>query len=159
MKIIAVGKKSEFDKQINSYLDRLKSPFKTEICLIHQTRSSGEQARAEDTAQIIKNIDDSDFVILLDERGSVVKNSELLNLILYKKLTKKNNDSAETNQKNIVFVIGGAYGVTEEFRNSRANALISLSGLVLPHQIALLILVEQIFRSQCIFNNHPYHHE
>ena len=55
-------------------------------------------------------------------------------------------------------IIGGAYGVNDELRQ-RANQMVSLSKMVFPHQLVRLILIEQIYRAQAIYNHHPYHHE
>ena len=56
----------------------------------------------------------------------------------------------------INFFIGGAYGFNREFI-TKCDTTISLSQLTYAHKIANLVLVEQIFRSLCILNNHPYH--
>ena len=56
----------------------------------------------------------------------------------------------------INFFIGGAYGFDREFL-SKCDTILSLSGLTMAHKIANLVLCEQIFRSLCILNNHPYH--
>ena len=56
------------------------------------------------------------------------------------------------------YVIGGAYGVNQAVKQ-RANLIWSLSKLVFPHQIVRLILIEQLYRAQCIINHHPYHHQ
>jgi 23S rRNA (pseudouridine1915-N3)-methyltransferase len=61
------------------------------------------------------------------------------------------------NNRNVVFIIGGPYGVTQELRD-RANFVMSISKLIFPYEICRLLLVEQIYRSQMIFLNHPYHH-
>jgi 23S rRNA (pseudouridine1915-N3)-methyltransferase len=57
----------------------------------------------------------------------------------------------------VTFIIGGPYGVTQELRD-RSNFVWSLGKLVMPYEIVRLVLVEQIYRSQCINSNHPYHH-
>lgn len=60
------------------------------------------------------------------------------------------------NHSTINFFIGGAYGFEEQFLG-KVDKIISLSDLTLAHKIANLVLVEQVFRSFCILNNHPYH--
>jgi len=58
----------------------------------------------------------------------------------------------------VVLVIGGAYGVTDEVR-SKASFVLSLSPLVLPHQLVRLVLIEQLYRAQEITKNSSYHHD
>ena len=64
----------------------------------------------------------------------------------------------EHTSQNIVFIIGGAYGVTDNVRR-RANLVWSLSKLVFPHQLVRLILAEQLYRAQEIVRGGKYHHE
>ena len=64
----------------------------------------------------------------------------------------------EHTSQSIVFIIGGAYGVTDDVRR-RANLVWSLSKLVFPHQLVRLILAEQLYRAQEIVRGGKYHHE
>jgi 23S rRNA (pseudouridine1915-N3)-methyltransferase len=80
----------------------------------------------------------------LDERGKEINND-----LLCDKITKN---------QNVVFVIGGPYGVNDEIRK-RSNFILKLSELIFPYEICRLMLIEQIYRSQEIFLNHPYHHK
>jgi 23S rRNA (pseudouridine1915-N3)-methyltransferase len=84
---------------------------------------------------------------LLDERGENLTSPELASI-----LTQKMQD------RNVVFVIGGSFGVSEVVR-ARADLVWSLSRLVFPHQLVRLILTEQIYRAQTIANGQNYHHE
>lgn len=86
-----------------------------------------------------------DFVILLDERGKNLSSPELSDLI------------TEHTDKHIVFIIGGAYGVTSDLRQ-KSNIVWSLSNLVFPHQLVRLILAEQLYRAQEIHRGSHYHH-
>lgn len=87
------------------------------------------------------------FVILLDERGENISSVELSEM-----LVGHINSSRE-----IVVVIGGAFGVSEETRR-RANFVWSLSRLVFPHEIVRVLLAEQIYRAEQIALGRPYHH-
>jgi 23S rRNA (pseudouridine1915-N3)-methyltransferase len=60
--------------------------------------------------------------------------------------------------KNIVFVVGGAFGHFSSEMQARADLILSFSKMVFPHQICRLILAEQIYRAQEIYLGHPYHH-
>ncbi|MDR2821473.1 MAG: 23S rRNA (pseudouridine(1915)-N(3))-methyltransferase RlmH [Mycoplasmataceae bacterium] len=143
IKIIAIGKKTDYDLHINKYLNRLNKNFETKLDLIQYSSKANNEARNIESAEIIKKIKPSDFVILLDERGKELNNTELCNKI--------------TNNRNVIFIIGGPYGVNDELRK-RANFVWSISSLIVPYEFARLLLVEQIYRSQEIFLNHPYHH-
>ncbi len=97
---------------------------------------------------IINLIQKDDFLILLDEKG---KNLCSLTLSAYIEKLSANS------YKNVIFLIGGAFGVSSEVA-LRAQFTWSLSALVLPHQLVRLILVEQIYRACTIAKNEKYHH-
>jgi 23S rRNA (pseudouridine1915-N3)-methyltransferase len=97
---------------------------------------------------ILSQLTKDDFFILLDERGKSFTNEQLATFI---------EQRAIESVKNIVFLIGGAYGVSEHVMQ-RANLKWSLSPLVFPHQLVRLILAEQIYRACTIIRNEKYHH-
>lgn len=82
---------------------------------------------------------------MLDERGKNLSSPELSNLI------------TDNINKHIIFIIGGAYGVTSDLRQ-KSNVVWSLSNLVFPHQLVRLILAEQLYRAQEIHRGSHYHH-
>lgn len=90
-----------------------------------------------------------DFLVLLDERGKQMKSEQLAKFLEEKIMERK---------KQIVFLIGGAFGVGKEVMQ-RADFKWSLSELVFPHQLVRLILSEQIYRACTIMRNEKYHHE
>ena len=97
--------------------------------------------------QSLKNIKDDDYVITLEIKGTLLSSEELASLI----------DKVEINQKgNIVFIIGGSYGLSSEV-SSRSNYKLSFSKMTFPHQLMQVILAEQIYRAYSILQNHPYH--
>jgi 23S rRNA (pseudouridine1915-N3)-methyltransferase len=89
-----------------------------------------------------------DYLVLLDETGKILSSETLANFIQLRA-----NESIKT----IVFLIGGAYGVSEAVKQ-RANFVWSLSKLVFPHQLVRLILAEQVYRACSINRNEKYHH-
>ncbi len=97
---------------------------------------------------ILKNIKPADDVVLLDERGDYFSSEDwarhLEKKILY-------------NGKDIVFVIGGAYGFSKEVYK-RANGMLSLSRMTFSHQIIRVIFLEQLYRAFTIMKGEPYHH-
>lgn len=145
MKVLAIGKKHdrELKDAIEGYQQRLRAPFNVDWVLLPYSSRQGAEARQEESERLISHIKAADFVILLDERG--------------KQLTSPAFSETLSNYGNIVIVIGGAYGVDDDLRR-RADLTVSLSAMVFPHQLVRLILVEQIYRAQCIYQGHPYHH-
>jgi 23S rRNA (pseudouridine1915-N3)-methyltransferase len=97
---------------------------------------------------IQKIVKKDDYVVLLDERGKDIDTPGLAAL-----LERRMREST----KRIVFIIGGAFGVSEEIR-ARADTTIRLSSLVFPHMLARLILVEQLYRAVSIIDGGKYHH-
>ncbi|MCX6729006.1 MAG: 23S rRNA (pseudouridine(1915)-N(3))-methyltransferase RlmH [Candidatus Saccharibacteria bacterium] len=149
IRIIAVGKKHEswVAEGIGRYQKRLKQPFKTEWAILPHSPLPDARARLEESQRILLRLRASDYLILLDERGESVDSLELSSLLL--KLLESSKD--------VVIVIGGAYGVDDTVLN-RANFVWSLSKLVFPHQLVRLILTEQLYRAQEIASGNPYHH-
>ena len=93
-------------------------------------------------------LEKDDYLVLLDERGRQFSSEELAAFI-----QQRANESV----KNIVFLIGGAFGVSDAVKK-RANHTWSLSKLVFPHQLVRLILAEQVYRACSINRNEKYHH-
>ena len=89
-----------------------------------------------------------DYLVLLEETGKMLTSEGLANFIQLR---------ANESIKNMVFLIGGAYGVSEAVKQ-RANYQWSLSELVFPHQLVRLILAEQVYRACSINRNEKYHH-
>ncbi len=90
-----------------------------------------------------------DYLVLLDERGKLMKSEDLAGFI---------QQRANESTKKIVFLIGGAYGVSDEVMK-RANYKWSISPLVFPHQLVRLVLAEQVYRACTIIKNEKYHHQ
>ncbi len=145
IKIIAIGKKhdKELADAIGRYQQRLRPPFEAQWLLLPYSAHDGNRARDEESAAIMKHLSNNEKVILLDERGSQMTSPQF---------------SAELQKGSVTIIIGGAYGVNDELRR-RSDVMLSLSKMVMPHQIVRLVLIEQIYRAQAIANHHPYHHE
>lgn len=100
-----------------------------------------------ETEKILKRIKPNDYVVLLDERGSVVKSEEFAELI-----ENRQNEGVSR----VIFVIGGAYGVGEELER-RANYTLSFGKMVWPHALCQVMLLEQLYRAYTILAGVPYH--
>jgi 23S rRNA (pseudouridine1915-N3)-methyltransferase len=147
--ILAVGKKHEdwILPGLERYQKRLKAPFNIEWKLIAHSSLEGDVARSEESDRLRAKLRGTDFVLLLDERGHE-RTSEAFATSL---------DRYFTASRNVVVIIGGAYGVDEAL-HSRADDVWSLSPLVFPHQLVRLILLEQVYRAQEITRGSGYHH-
>ena len=97
---------------------------------------------------ILSSLTKEDWLILLDENGKQLTSEGLAALI-----QQRANESVKT----LVFLIGGAFGVSAEIKK-RANFQWSLSQLVFPHQLVRMILAEQVYRACTINKNEKYHH-
>lgn len=150
IKVLAVGKKHEnwVAEGVERYQKRLKRPFTLEWVLLPHSAREGVSARQDESERLLLRLKDDDFVILLDERGREVDSPGLAKLLF----------GPIEAAKNIVIIIGGAYGVDETV-HARADFVWSLSPLVFPHQLVRLIVAEQLYRAQEIAAGRPYHHE
>ncbi len=153
--LMSVGKTDDalFTQIIEAYKSKLKFylPFDTEIIpdvKISKKISEKEQKLIEGKV-IMKYIKDSDYVVLLDDKG------KQLTSVGFSKYIEKKTYSVP---KRLVFLIGGPYGFSDEVY-SRSNEKLSLSKMTYTHQMVRLVFVEQLYRAMTILNNEPYHHE
>jgi 23S rRNA (pseudouridine1915-N3)-methyltransferase len=117
---------------------------------VKTTKKTTPQAQKEaEGAMILSQIQGGDHVVLLDERGKEFTSRQFSKFIEQK---------ANTVQKNLIFVVGGPYGFSQEVYN-RANSLLSLSKMTFPHELIRLFFTEQIYRALTISHNMPYHHD
>ncbi len=146
IKIICVGKIKEkyFIDAIKEYQKRLGKYIKLEIIELPDYNYDVIKTKLEEGKNILSKIKENDFVVTLDILGKKINSVELSDFI------NKNMS------KNIVFVIGGSNGLSEDVL-SRSNYSFSFSDLTFPHQLFRIILLEQIYRSFKIMNNESYH--
>ena len=108
-----------------------------------------EEFKKHEAAQLMRKIEVADFVVLLDERGRSWRSVELAAW-----LEKRNVQSAQR----LVFIIGGAFGFDKSIYE-RANLKLSLSRMTFTHEMARVLLLEQLYRGFSILANEPYHNE
>jgi 23S rRNA (pseudouridine1915-N3)-methyltransferase len=155
VQLICVGKteRSYLKEGESEYLKRLKhycSFEKIEIPeLKNAKKMSEDQIKAEEGKLILAKVDRSTQLILLDENG------KSFNSVGFSKFIQKKFNQGG---KSIVFVVGGAYGFSEEMY-ARANGKISLSEMTFSHQMVRLFFIEQIYRALTILKGEPYHHQ
>ena len=110
---------------------------------------SQSQIKEKEADLILSAIKPSDDVILLDERGKMMRSQEFASWL---------SDKMARSGKDIVFVIGGAYGFSERVY-SRSDGKMSLSPMTFSHQMVRTIFAEQLYRAFTIIKGEPYHHE
>ena len=139
MTLIAVDKIREkhIMQGILFYLKQLPKIQVTEIKV---------QDKEKESREILKQIKPSDFVILLDVQG------EQMDSVEYSGYLQK----LENQSKDIVFVIGGSFGVSDLVKQ-RANKLLSFSKMTFPHELFRLLFFEQLYRAYSLKNNKKYH--
>ena len=150
----SVGKAHEtyVAEGIEVFTKRLGNYYPVIWNIISPVRNTGKLSDAElknkEAEKILGQLKKEDYLVLLDERGKTISSLQLADF-----LHKRANES----EKNIIFLIGGAFGVAETI-TKRANFIWSLSPLVFPHQLVRLLLAEQVYRACTINRNEKYHH-
>jgi 23S rRNA (pseudouridine1915-N3)-methyltransferase len=110
--------------------------------------ADGEQVKKAEAELLLKKIQPTDYLILLDEKGATYNSREFAGT-----LQKLANTYASC-----VFVIGGAFGFSQQVYD-RANAKLSLSKMTFSHQLIRLIFIEQLYRAYTIMKGEPYHND
>ncbi len=155
IKFLVVGKtiNPNLIRLQDEYQNRLKHYIGFETITIPElknTKNISETEQKEKEADLIlKTLDVSDEVMLLDENGKQFSSVGFSEFLSKKMLAS---------HKCMVFVVGGPYGFSERVYN-RANGLISLSAMTFSHQMVRVIFVEQLYRAFTILKGEPYHHE
>jgi 23S rRNA (pseudouridine1915-N3)-methyltransferase len=137
---------------VEMFTKRISNYFPVEWYIIPMPKNSGMLSemdlKKKEGESILNFLSKDDYLVLLDERGKQLTSEAFAAFI-----QARANESI----KNIVFLIGGAYGVSDDVMK-RANYKWSLSSLVFPHQLVRLILAEQVYRACTIIRNEKYHH-
>ena len=155
IKLIAIGKTDEkyLEEGIEKYLKRLKHYNPFELIVISDIKQGGkftaEKLKEEEGKLILQKVQESDQLVLLDEKGKNFSSTEFANF-----LQKKMN----TVNANLIFVIGGPFGFSPSVYQ-RANEQISLSRMTFSHQMVRLFFTEQLYRGFTILRGEKYHHE
>jgi 23S rRNA (pseudouridine1915-N3)-methyltransferase len=151
--VISVGKtvSKNISELENEYFGRLKHYCNCEnfsvAALKNRQNFSAEESKIEEGKLLQKVIEENDFVVLLDEKGSEFTSLEFAQWIEKKQFTIKK----------MVFIIGGAFGFSQEIYD-RKNFMISLSKMTFSHQIVRAIFAEQLYRAMSIIKGEKYHH-
>lgn len=131
------------------YLTRLDRSMPVEVTILPDEGRGGSafQQRTE-SERILAAIRPGEKVVVLDERGAALTS---------RAFAGKLGAWRDQGVKQLVFVIGGAYGMTDEVRQ-RADLLLAISAMTFPHQLIRVLFAEQLYRAVSILNDGPYHH-
>jgi len=153
--LLIVGKTSKqyLIDGISEYQKRLQHYIGFEILEIPNIKKAKNISNVElikkEGESILNTLHSSDYLVLLDEKGKGFTSL---------KFSQKLQGWMLSGKKRLVFVVGGAYGFSEEIY-IRGDEKLSLSNMTFSHQMVRLFLVEQIYRGYTILNNEPYHHK
>lgn len=154
IKLLAIGKtdSSSLQDLIKAYENRLKHYIRFELEVIPDIKNvknlSEAQQKEKEGELVLKKLNNTDVLILLDENGKQYSSVQFSNF-----LQKKMNSGI----KQLVFVIGGPYGFSEKVYE-KAQGKLSLSKMTFSHQMVRLFAIEQLYRALTILKNEPYHH-
>ena len=154
IKLLAIGKtdSEELQALINDYSKRLGFYVKFELEIIPDLKRAKnlneEQQKQKEGELILSKLKSTDVLILLDENGKQFGSVEFSNY-----LQKHMNSGI----KQLVFVIGGPYGFSEDV-HKKSNGKLSLSKMTFSHQMVRVFFIEQLYRGFTILRNEPYHH-
>ncbi len=155
IKLLAIGKTDHKNLRllIEEYQNRLKHYVKFDLEIIPDIKNvknlSVSQQKDKEGTLLLSKLKSTDHLVLLDDKGSSFTSKGFSEY-----LQKKMNSGI----KQLVLVIGGPYGFSEEVYK-KAQGKISLSKMTFSHQMIRLFVIEQIYRGFTILKNEPYHHE
>ena len=149
---IGKGHEPYVKEGVELFTKRISSYYPVEWTIIATPKNaatlSETDLKKKEGETILNALQKEDYLVLLDERGKQLNSEGVAGFI---------QSRANESVKNVIFLIGGAYGVGEAVI-LRANYKWSLSQLVFPHQLVRLILAEQVYRACSINRNEKYHH-
>ena len=152
--LLMVGKTTDkhFATGIQDYSSRIGHYLPFELVVIPELKAtknlSEEQQKQQEGELILKQLQGSEHVVLLDEHGRSLRSVEFARWM----------EQKQQSVRRLVFVIGGPYGFASSIHQLAAEE-ISLSQMTLSHQMIRLLFCEQIYRAMTILRGEPYHHE
>lgn len=154
IKIIAIGDKLPqwLQQGIDSYCQRFSHPWTLTTEILPPSKrhksTSTQSIMHDEWLRIKAHIPKQSWVIALDERGKTNTSTEWSNLL----------EKIHLSHPCLCFILGGADGLAIECKDY-CNQQLSLSPMTMPHGLARLVLIEQLYRATSLLRNHPYHRE
>lgn len=153
--LLLIGKTTDkyIQKLTDKYTDRLQHYCKFDIRVIPELKSrkslTETEQKTKEGQEILKILQTSDEVVLLDEKGKEFTS------VSFSQWIQKHLNSGK---KSMVFIIGGPFGFSDEIY-ARAQHKLALSKMTFPHELIRPFFVEQLYRGFTILRNEGYHHE
>lgn len=153
VRLIAVGDRqpSWVDDGYSEYQDRLPRHWQYrlhELPISPRTSAGGNAAMEAESRKVLDKLRPGEYVVLLDERGKSITSREFGSRLA----------DWQAEGRDLCFVIGGPDGVSDDLRN-RADFVMSLSVMTLPHGLARVLFAEQLYRAWSLTQGHPYHRD
>ena len=146
---IGLPKDESYKALERSYHDKIRRYTGSELQYLKDSPEKNLVLKQKKESQsILGKIKAEDMVVLCDERGKSFVSTKF----------SENLRTWQENSQRIVFIIGGAFGVAEDLF-TRANFILKLSDFTMPHELARVVLLEQVYRAQTILKGQKYHHE
>ncbi|WP_028574786.1 23S rRNA (pseudouridine(1915)-N(3))-methyltransferase RlmH [Desulfonatronovibrio hydrogenovorans] len=151
IRIIQVGKvrKGFCREALGHYLQKITPYIQVQLVTVKDARNGDRHQKMETEARaILDRLTPQDLLVVLDEQGKAMTS---------RKFSARLQAWDEDPGRRPCFVVGGAWGLSDTVR-SKADQLMGLGPMTLPHELAAVVLLEQIYRAQTILHGHPYHH-
>ncbi len=141
------------EKGIKIYEKRLERYLPFQSVLIPDVKNGkklpSEKLKIKEGESVLKKLNQSDFLILLDERGKQLSSVQFAKFM---------ENKLQLGNRKLIFLVGGAYGFSDAIYR-RADQQLSLSKMTFSHQMIRLFFLEQLFRAMSILKGEPYHNE
>ena len=148
--LLAVGKLKDksIKEKINYYLSRLGRGFEIKIIEVPDSKAKEpEKMKKQEAEKLLEQIPQKAYLVVWDEKGELITSEEFARLI-----EKVINQGRE-----LAFILGGAYGLGQAVKK-RADKILALSKMTFPHELARLMVMEQLYRAFHILQKTGYHH-
>jgi 23S rRNA (pseudouridine1915-N3)-methyltransferase len=146
---IGKTKKAAIRELSNDYLERVKKFARAEVIELRdrdQVGSNKEKILEKEAEEILNRLEAGEFLIVLDEQGRQMNSFQVAELL---------DQHRNLGTKQLTFVVGGHYGLAAKIKK-RGDLILSLSNMTLPHELARVFLLEQVYRAFAILHGLPY---
>ena len=149
IRFVWVGKTDdrEYARGIERYRSRIEAWAKVEEHVVRAEAERGDAAAEREARRVLEEIDPRDRVVALDEEGKLMSTAKFADFL---------GAHRDRDARRLVFVVGGASGLAPSVL-SRADERLSLSPMTFPHQMARLLLIEQVYRALSVRAGLRYH--
>jgi 23S rRNA (pseudouridine1915-N3)-methyltransferase len=150
VRLLSVGKDRSglFEPGVQEYAARLQRYCRFELAALPESRKANSPKRAveEEGARLLATLRPREVLVALDERGRALSSTQFAQML----------GKLQAEGREVAFCIGSAEGLSDAVR-ARAQQVLSLSAMTLPHRLARLVLVEQLYRAFTLLRGEPYH--